>query len=68
MGKEWVTPWAFTVLLSVLSVEGATLQAHREGVGPAGKHLLQFILLPVLLEKVAPAEEGHRGKSSPQKW
>ena len=68
VGKEGVTPWAFTVPLSLLSAEGTTLNAHREGTGPAGKYLLQFILLPVFYKKVAPAEEGHSGKSSPQKW
>lgn len=61
-----VTPWAFTVPLSALS--RATHQAHREGAGPAGKYILQFICYQFFVKKVAPADNRHRGKSSPLRW
>lgn len=48
VGKEGVTPPVFTVAPSALSAEGAMPQAHRDGAGPAGKHLLRFLLLPLL--------------------
>jgi len=60
-----ITPWAFTVPLSTwyYTLPGPQRRCWAIRETPPTIHLL-----PILCKKVAPADNRHWGKSSPQKW